>query len=159
MIAAISFVPVEDVIQAFEELCLHSGDVEQEVLDYFETNYIGGLRRGRRLAPRSTHEVWNMYTHVQDNLPRTNNDIEGRHNRFANSCRHHHANIWKFIDGLKGDSALNHMAMMQQVAGVPNPPQRPLYREVNQRKQTLVAEYRNDNIINFLTGISFNLAQ
>ena len=40
MIAAISFVPVEDVIQAFEELCLHSGYVEQEVLDYFETNYI-----------------------------------------------------------------------------------------------------------------------
>ena len=59
MIAAISFVSVEDVIQAFEELFLHSGDVEQEVLDYFETNYIE-LRRGRRLAPRLPHEVWNM---------------------------------------------------------------------------------------------------
>ena len=62
--------------------------------------------------------------------------------------------IWKFIDGLKGDSALD-----QQVAGVPNPPQRPLYREVNQQIQTLVAEYRNNNIINFFRGISFNLAQ
>ena len=95
-----------------------------------------------------------MNTRVRDNLPRTNNDVEGWHNRFDNSFRHHHANIWKFIDGLKGDSA-----MMQQVAGVLNPPHRPLYREVNQRIQTLVAEYRNDNIINFLRGISFNLAQ
>ena len=67
MIAAISFVSVEDVIQAFEELCLHSGDVEQEVLDYFETNYIE-LRRGRRLAPRFPHEVWTMNTRVRDNL-------------------------------------------------------------------------------------------
>ena len=55
MIAVISFVSVEDVRQAFEELCLHSGDVEQQVLDYFETNYIGELRRGRRLAPRFPH--------------------------------------------------------------------------------------------------------
>ena len=55
MIAAISFVPVEDVIQAFEELCLHSGDVEQEVLDYFEINYIGELQRGRHLVPRFPH--------------------------------------------------------------------------------------------------------
>ena len=130
------------MIQAFEELFLHSGDVEQEVLDYFETNYIE-LGRGRHLAPRFPHEVWNTNTRVRDNLPRTNNDVEGWHNRFANSCRHHHANIWKFIDGLKGDSALNHMALMQQVVGVPNPPQRPLYREVNQRIQTLVAVYRN----------------
>ena len=44
---------------------------------------------------------------------------------------------------------------MQQVGGVPNPPQRPLYREVNQRNQTLEAEYRNDNIINFLRGIPY----
>ena len=100
-----------------------------------------------------------MNTRVRDNLPRTNNDVEGWHNWFANSFRYHHANIWTFIDGLKGDSALNHMAMMQQVASVPNPPQRPLYREVNQRIQMLVAEYRNDNIINFLRGISFNLAK
>ena len=74
MVSTISFVPVEDVIQAFEELCLHSGDVEQEVLDYFETNDIGGLRCGR---PRFPHEVWNMNTRVRDNLPRTNNDVEG----------------------------------------------------------------------------------
>ena len=101
IIAVISFVPVEDVIQAFEELCLHSGDVEQEVFDYFETNYIE-LRRDRRLAQRVPHEVWNMNTRVRDNLPRSNND--GWHNRFADSFRHHHANIWKFIDGLKGDA-------------------------------------------------------
>ena len=152
MISTISFVPAEDVIQAFEELCLHSGDVEQEVLDYFEINYIGELRRGRRLAPSFPHEVWNMNIRVRDNLPRTNNNVEGWHNRFSKSFRHHHANIWKFIDGVKGDSALNHMAMIQQVAGGPNPPQRPLYRAVKQRIQKIVAEYRNDYIVNFLRG-------
>ena len=45
MIAALSFVPVQDVILVFDELCNHCGIDEQPVLDYFETNYIGGLRR------------------------------------------------------------------------------------------------------------------
>ena len=38
MIPAISFVPVHDIILAFDELW---GIDEQPVLDYFETNYIG----------------------------------------------------------------------------------------------------------------------
>ena len=61
-----------------------------------------------------------MHVRVENNLPRTNNDVEGWHNRFANSFRHHQAHIWKFIDGLKRDSALNHMAMAQETIVVPN---------------------------------------
>ena len=48
MILALSFVPIADTIQAFDVLNNHTGVEEQVVLDYFETNYIGKLRRGRR---------------------------------------------------------------------------------------------------------------
>ena len=67
--------------------------------------------------------------------------------------------LWKFIDGLMRDSALNHMAMAQQIIGVPNAPHRLLYKEVNQRIQTLVTGCNIENIIPFLGRISFNLAQ
>ena len=47
MIPALSFVPVQDVILTFDELCNHCGIDEQPVLDYFETNYIRELRKGQ----------------------------------------------------------------------------------------------------------------
>ena len=41
MIPALSFVPIQDTVAAFDELSRHSGNAEQPVLDYYETNYIG----------------------------------------------------------------------------------------------------------------------
>ena len=59
-----------------EALCNHAGNAEQvTILDYFETNYIGELRRGRRLPPMFPHAMWNMNLKVQNDLPRTNNGL------------------------------------------------------------------------------------
>ena len=57
MIVALSFVPVQDVIFGFDKLYNHCGIDEQSVLDYFETNYIGELRRGPRLLLLSSSRV------------------------------------------------------------------------------------------------------
>ena len=91
MILALSFVPVQDVILAFDELCNHCGIDEQSVLDYFETNYIGELRRG--LLPLFPHELWNMHNRVLNELPRTNNSLEGWHTRFSTMLRETHPSI------------------------------------------------------------------
>ena len=158
MIAALSFLPIEDTIQAFEVLANNAGNDEQPIMDYFETTYIGELRRGRRLRPLFPHALWNMNMRVQEDLPRTNNDLEGWHTRFSGSFLHHHAHIWKCIDKVKQDSSLYHLKMAQMVAGAQNPPQRRIYREINERIRTLVDGYENNNI-DFLRGISYNLPQ
>ena len=77
MITALSFAPIADTIQAFDVLSNHTGNQEQVILDYFKSNYIGELRRGRCLAPRSPHAMWNMSLRVQNEHPRTNNNLEG----------------------------------------------------------------------------------
>ena len=41
MMPALSLVPLQVVILAFDELCNRCGADEQPILDYFETNYIG----------------------------------------------------------------------------------------------------------------------
>ena len=120
MLSALSFVPVDDTIVAFEQFANHCGDTEQIILDYFETNYIGELRRGRRLPPRFQHAMWNMNIRVLDQLPRTNNNLEGWHNRFSGSLGNH-ADIWKFINALKQYSVLNHHAMAQALIGAQGP--------------------------------------
>ena len=159
MIPALSFVPVQDVIIAFDELCNHCGIDEQPVLDYFETNYIGEQRRGRRLPPLFPHELWNMHNRVLNELPRTNNNLEGWHTRFSTMFRQTHPSIWEFIDKLNLDASHNRMLMAQMLAGAPPPPQKRVYRDVNARIVTLVQGYNNGNIIPFLRGISYNLAE
>ena len=100
MIPALSCVLIEDTVTAFDQLAAHCGNLEQPVLDYFETNYVGELRRGRRLEPLFPHALWNMNARVEDNLPRTNNDIEGWHSGFAVMFRYTHPPVWQFIDVL-----------------------------------------------------------
>ena len=53
----ISFVPIADTNQTFDDLSNHAGNQEQVILDYFESNYIDELRQGRRLAPRFPHAL------------------------------------------------------------------------------------------------------
>lgn len=158
MIGALSLVPIEDTLQAFEELANYAGEEAQIILDYFETNYVGELRRGRRLAPRFAHAIWNMHNRVENELARTNNDLEGWHNAFAGFFDGHHENIWKCIVALKKDSAINHHKITQGLIGAPVPPQRPVYRRVNENLQTLIRNYDANNILGFLRGVAYNLS-
>ena len=152
MISALSFVPIDDTIQAIDALYNHACNAEQVILDYFETNYIGELRRGRPLPPRFPHAMWIMNLRVQNDLPRTNNDLEGWQNRFSGAFQHRHAHIWKFIKELQNDSALNHHSMAQLLAGATAPPKRRRNSDIAKRIQTLVNGYANNNIIDFIIG-------
>ena len=66
-LAALAFLSVQDVIMAFEELC-EDDDIPVQLLQYFETNYVGEVRgRGRRrnrLAPTYPLELWNVRDRV-----------------------------------------------------------------------------------------------
>ena len=95
-----------------------------------------------------------MNLRVQNDLPRTNNDLEGWHNRFAGAFKQRHAHIWKFIEGLQNDSALNHHSMAQLLAWSAAQPQKRIYSDITEPIQTLVNGYANNNIIDFLRGIS-----
>ena len=159
MIPALSFVPVQDLIIAFDELCNHCGIDKRPVLDYLETNYIGEQCRDRRLPPLFPREFWNMHNRVVNELPRTNNNLEGWHTRFSTMFRQTHPSIWEFIDKLNLNAAHNRMLMAQMLAGASPPLQKRVYRDVNARIVTLVQSYNNGNIIQFWCGISYNLAE
>ena len=82
MISAIAFVPPDDVIESFDiltdELRRQFGDTLEDQLQYFEDSYIGRFRRNLpRRAPMFTIEVWNVFHRTDDELPRTNNSVEG----------------------------------------------------------------------------------
>ena len=126
MIPALFFVPVEDTIHACEALANQVGNEEQTVLDYFESNYVGELRR---LQPIFPHTLGNMNIRIQEQLPCSINGLEGWHTGFVGGFCHYHAHTWKFIKELSENSSINHLQMEQIITGAANPLQRVAYQE------------------------------
>ena len=101
------------------------------------------------------HAMWNMNLRVQNDLPRTNNDLEGWHNRFAGAFQQRHAH------SLKGCKTIQRGIITQLpklLAWAAAQTQRRIYSDITERIQTLGNGYANNNVIGFLTGISYNLA-
>ena len=76
-------------------------------------------------------------------LLRTNNAVEGWHQRFQRNVGAYHPNLWKFIDILKWEQSLNHVNISQARAGHQPEPQRRRYQDSNRRIKNIVQDYHN----------------
>ena len=158
MLAALAFVPVDDIVESFEHLADSMPDEAQPITDYFEDTYIGRLqRRGRRRQPPFAHDMWSVHNRVEEGLPRTNNHIEGWHRRMQSNVGAHHPSIWHFLDVLRREQSLNEVIITQIRTGQPAPPQRGKYKAVNERLVTVVRDYANRSVHDFLRGIAHNI--
>jgi hypothetical protein len=82
-LAALAFVPTADVTAVFDELMEspffteHCTEV-RELTNYFEDTWIGRPgRRGGRDAPMFAIRLWNVHAQVTEDIPKTNNSVEG----------------------------------------------------------------------------------
>ena len=78
ILALVFFEPTQ-VINGFESLCSELGEEYQEIIGYFEDNYIGRVRGRFRRSATFPINIWNMNTRVKNNLHRTNNNLEALH--------------------------------------------------------------------------------
>ena len=79
MLVALAFVPLSDVVNAFNTLVAEMPEQLDPIIDYFEKNYIGVAHRRGRRPPRFPLELWNVNDRVEEEIPRTNNHVEGYH--------------------------------------------------------------------------------
>ena len=161
MIAAIAFVPVADVVISFEHL-IDNTDFPEEVhsvLDYFEDTWIG--RPNRRLIrrpPRFDHVMWNCFDAAKFCASKTNNACEGWHRSFSELIGAAHPTIWKFLEILKGEQARNEAIMEQYTAGAEPPRKKKKYKDTALRIQTIVNDFENRELLDYLRGIAHNLS-
>ncbi|XP_024889570.1 uncharacterized protein LOC112465968 [Temnothorax curvispinosus] len=164
MLVALAFVPVDDVINAFETLTqseYFSEDNEsvESVLGYFETTWIGSLdRRKRRRSPCFPIYMWNCYDAVVNDLLRTNNAVEGWHRAFNERVRISHASINKFINVLKSEQSTLELLIAQSRAGrkVQNK-KRKKYADYDKRLKNVVLGYIGANILEYLCEVANNI--
>ena len=160
MIAALAFVPLDRVIEHFEQLQEHVSDAVTRVLDYFEDNYVGRpLRHGRR-PPIFVfaHSLWNMYARTDAQLPRTNNSVEGWHRSFQAGLGSYHPNFWRFLSYLISEDAVHELRRSQMLVGQQAPPPRKRYADCNARLLTVVRDYSQRDGLDYLRGVAYNIS-
>ena len=81
-LAALAFLPVADVIPAFESLATTFLNDELPILCYFENTWIGAPVGGRRLPPKFSLHMWNVHDRSSTGSTRTTNSLEAFHHSF-----------------------------------------------------------------------------
>ena len=160
MLSSLAVVPIAGVVGAFEALENVFPQATIPVLEYFEENFIGTLLPGQqqRRTRRFPIALWNINQRVINHLPKTNNHVDGWHNKFANHAGANHPSIWKFLSVLKNEERMNYVSVVQMTAGYPPPVQRVKYRDCTERITNIVHNYLNRHILDFLRGIAHNIA-
>ena len=152
MLAALAFVPPNNVIVYYEQLYDHIRSFNEDcddVIEYFEDNYIGRFgRNSPRRASTFSIDLWNMFHMTFDEFPRTNNSVDGRHRSFQATVAACHPTFWKFLDVLKQEEALNRMSILQSLGGHPPPVSRKRYAD----------NFPNLPALQYLRSVAHNLA-
>ena len=160
---ALAFVPQEDVPDVFDQLAADAvGDLAL-VFDYVEDNYVRGRRRGRgRSRPMFPPRLWNCYTRVLEELPRTTNTCEAWHRRLNILVGKHHPSLFVFLDQIQEEVGVIDFQMDRGHGGESPPKKRKKYEDLDTRILRIVSRYgdykeRND-VLTYLRSIGHNLA-
>ena len=105
--AAIAFVPPSFVRVSWNGLKAEMPDNSkvQNYADYFDETWINGQFRPR---------MWNYYAHSG---PRTNNHLEGWHNRMKRIARKAHPNLYEVLELFQREQAATEVTIQQLEAG------------------------------------------
>lgn len=158
MVTSLTFVPIRNLDEAIDILAENLPEELQPLLNWFEDNYVGRLNRrgnGRR-PPLFPHEMWNLYQRTLSGQDRTNNHAEAAHRRLQLELGMDHPTIWKFIEGIKRVQKGRDLYYEQLVAGSLPPLKLKKYRLADERILSLVNNFRNDNMTEYLRGLAHN---
>ena len=156
MLASLVFVPEHDVIDSFTILMTKFPQSVFNVAKYFEDNYIGKrLPDQSRWIPPFQIIIWNMDSRKLNNMPRTNNSVEGWYNAFKSGICHAHPSLAKLLTFLRREQALQEAIYTKWEAGfVKERSKKSIEQE--QRLFHIVEDYQNREILSYLRGIAYN---
>ncbi|KAH9379213.1 hypothetical protein HPB48_018701 [Haemaphysalis longicornis] len=163
LLPALAFLRPEDIGRGkprFEELQDHirpQGEQEAEVFDYFERTYIGvpfGRSRTRRDPPFAP-SLWSCHYRVQEELPKTNNSVEGWHHSLQSSLGFQHPDPYRLIAALKAEQSLTEQKQADARRGIAPRVSKPAYARIAERLQAALVDYVTTPLIDTLLACRF----
>lgn len=160
-LAAMAFLQPYEIYQAFEQM--KEGIDCPELTDWFDANYINGrvIRRRAsgayiRLPPRYPPSLWSVNSLMTENYSRTQNNVEGWHNRLATLAGSCHIGFYRFVDLIAKELKRSEVEFNKFIAGSSRQTKRK-YLEKEKRLKNIFARKPVMSIDEFLFGIAVNL--
>ena len=114
LLLTLAFLPSNEVSNAFDGLVADYPFQLSPIINYFEDTYIGQRnRRGQKKQLLFNISMWNMKEKQEEGLPHTNNQLESWHNVFQGLTETFHPSIFKFIEALQREEALQCANLIQ----------------------------------------------
>lgn len=158
MVLSLSFVPVSDVPAAFEDLVDNCPPLMMPLIEYWEDNYIGRQRRGRRAAPRFGIDMWNVRDRVINKLPRTNNSVEAWHRSFQQTINNVHPSVYKLLEQFRQEQDHVEIKIERSRLGFKRPTaSKSKYIKLNERLQELMPLYGSITNLEYLRRLAQNI--
>ena len=133
----LAFVPIDDVIFAFEALRKEDPSEEfQSLSDYFEDTYIGACRGNRRVKPKFDIADWNVF------------------NKFVSTK---HPALPKLITRFKDEQKNAEINLERLMSGDIIRKQKPKYSIANDKLVQNAKNYNRDHIQKYLKLCTFNV--
>lgn len=156
-LAALAFLPVADVVAAYEALADEFEDDELPLLAYFEPTWIGSPvgRRGRRTPPIFPLSMWNVVGRHFTGTTRTTNALESFHHAINSLLTCKHPTIWVLLKALHRQQALTNNTLAQIARGETKRLVA-AQKARNARITTLVSNYSNTDTDKTLRGVAYN---
>uniref|UniRef100_A0A914YFB7 MULE transposase domain-containing protein n=1 Tax=Panagrolaimus superbus TaxID=310955 RepID=A0A914YFB7_9BILA len=154
MLRALAFLPLADVLTGFNLLKAEISERSPNLIplcNYFEKTYLGEPTRGRRRAALFPPALWNVHQLTLLGHPRTNNSVEGFHNRlraFFNVSKPSFYNFMSklrtFIGSVEADQRdlLNNKPLSRLSTS---------WKLLEEKKLSALENYNNNEILQFLT--------
>ncbi|KAG4076846.1 hypothetical protein HA402_006556 [Bradysia odoriphaga] len=168
---ALAFVPPADITDRFIQLCRtpfweENDDPDngklQDLLQYFESTYIGSVgRNGKRKAVQFPPEIWSVHEITVLGIPRTNNSLEAWHGVLARTIGASHSTIFKFLIALQSEQNYQDLRMAKIESGHSPEVVPRSYREMNERLVKTCKTYSPNtefDILMYLNKLAFNFA-
>lgn len=164
-ITALAFLPPSEIPAAFDQVKALSPENTEGVIEYFENNYVHGRvrqtlrnRSVRRASPLFPPEIWSVHDLVELGCPRTQNVVEGWHNRWNNLIGKAHIGVYKIIEEMRKEQKQTDLQVECINRGAPRPTKRNQYANRENRILSIFDERNDRSLIDFLRGIAHNIS-
>ena len=127
----------------------HMEWMSHRLLDYFENTWL----EGGQFSPA----MWCVF---ECDGNRTNNHLEGWHNKFNAVISWPHPNIYQLVDVIREEQAVTELTAVQLEAGSQPPRKRRRYTAVDERLAKLKKDYTEGDktIDQYIVGVAYNLS-
>ncbi|CAF2879240.1 unnamed protein product [Rotaria sp. Silwood2] len=156
---ALAFVPVPDVLKGYSSMINNFDDEDYSLVDYFERVSVGQKkgRGSRRSKPKFSLQLWSIYEQVIQDLPRSNNVVDGWHHAFNSRVSIKHPSITKLVKCILREQSKFQINIERLRAGEQPKKKRKVYANLDARLERITLSYDVNNIEEYLTRIAINL--